>query len=75
MEPLGDDLLIGAAAIAQFLFGTAKKRRKVYYLRDRLPLFYLGSEIAGRKSTLTNSLPIRSAQPTTPPKRRENPAS
>ena len=53
MEPLGDDLLIGASAIAQFLFGSAKKRRKVYYLRDRLPLFYLGSEIAGRKSTLT----------------------
>ena len=53
MEPLGDDLLIGAAAIAQFLFGSSKKRRKVYYLRNRLPLFYLGSEIAGRKSTLT----------------------
>jgi hypothetical protein len=54
-EPsLGDDLLIGGANIAQYLFGDRKKRRKVYYLRPRLPLFFIGSELAGRKSTLQN---------------------
>ena len=47
------DLLYGAAQIAQFLFGDAKQRRKVYYLVEssRLPVFRLGS-ICARKSTL-----------------------
>lgn len=52
MESLRDDLLIGAAEIAEFLFGDREKRRKVYGLRKTLPLFNLGGEIAGRKSTL-----------------------
>jgi hypothetical protein len=53
-DSLADDLLLGAEAIAEFLLGdrSKKKRRKVYHLRPHLPLFYLGGEIAGRKSTL-----------------------
>jgi hypothetical protein len=50
---LGDDLLHGAAEIAQFLFGDPKQRRRVYYLIEscRLPVFRLGG-ICARKSTL-----------------------
>ena len=49
MERLGDDLLIGAYAIAEFMFGEAnddaekkRQRRKLYHLRSRLPLFNIG---------------------------------
>lgn len=59
MERLGDDLLIGGHAIAEFMFGKARddaerkrQRRKLYNLRSRLPLFNIGPQIAGRKSTL-----------------------
>ena len=52
--PLGDDLLFGAAAIAEFLFKNRKKRRKVYHLHERrlIPTFKVGPELVGRKSTL-----------------------
>jgi hypothetical protein len=53
---LGDDLLRGAGAIAQFLFGDRRQRRKVYYLTGeatvRMPHFRLGAIICARKSTL-----------------------
>ena len=53
---LGDDLLRGAEAIAAFLFGDPRERRKVYYLtgesRAQLPHFRLGTTICARKSTL-----------------------
>jgi hypothetical protein len=53
---LGDDLLRGAEAIAAFLFGDPKLRRKVYYLTGdatiRMPHFKLGSVICARKTTL-----------------------
>ncbi len=53
-EALADDLLEGAAAIAEFMFGDAKLRKKVYYLRrsSRLPLFLIGTRLCARKSTL-----------------------
>lgn len=52
-----DDTLIGGAAIAEFLFGDAGKRRKVFYLarlsgRARLPTFKMGNTICARKSVL-----------------------
>jgi hypothetical protein len=49
-----DDLLRGAAAIAAWLFGSAKMRRKVFHLvaTSRLPHFRIGSQICARKSTL-----------------------
>ena len=50
------DLLQGADAIAEFLFGDRRQRRRVYYLtgeaRGRLPHFRLGAIICARKSTL-----------------------
>lgn len=53
---LADDLLRGADAIATFVFGSARHRRKIYYLATdaklRMPVFRLGSVICARKSTL-----------------------
>lgn len=53
---LADDLLRGADEIAAFMFGSARHRRKVYYLTGEasrgLPHFKMGSLICARKSTL-----------------------
>ncbi len=51
---LSDDLLEGADAIAEFVFGRAAMRRKVYHLAQdkKFPVFKLGSKICARKSTL-----------------------
>ena len=77
MDDFSDDLLQGAGEIAEFLFGTKEKRRKVYHLQSkpknkqnkpqkqnkpRLPLFYLGSMICGRKSTLLDYVRNQEAQ-------------
>ena len=44
---LADDLLRGADEIAEFIFGNAKHRRKVYYLTNgakvRLPVFRMAA--------------------------------
>jgi hypothetical protein len=51
---LAGDILYGGSAIAEFLYGDAKCRRKVYNLveRDRLPHFNLGAGLCARKSVL-----------------------
>lgn len=51
---LADDILRGAAEIANFLFGNASHRRKVYHLvaTSRLPTFKLGSRWCARRSVL-----------------------
>jgi len=51
---LSDDLLTGADAIAEFMFGDAARRRRVYYLVEcgRLPVFRVGQTLFARKSTL-----------------------
>jgi hypothetical protein len=53
-EWLADDILEGADAIAEFLFGSSSYRRKVYYLAEcsKLPIFRLGSVLCARKSVL-----------------------
>jgi hypothetical protein len=53
-DVLGEDLILGGSALARFLFKDAKKRRKIYHMYERglLPLFKVGPELAGRKSTL-----------------------
>jgi len=53
-ENLADDLLRGAAAIAEFLYGDPKLRRKVFHLAEkcRIPIFRLGSQLCARKSVL-----------------------
>jgi hypothetical protein len=63
---LGDDLLRGAEAIAEFLFGDRRERRKVYYLmgeaRLQLPHFRLGTIICARKSTLVRWIEMHEAR-------------
>ncbi|SLN77820.1 hypothetical protein [Roseisalinus antarcticus] len=53
---LADDLLRGADAIAVFVFGDVKQRRKVYYYateaKVKLPVFRMGNVICARKSRL-----------------------
>src|SRR5690606_18122216 len=53
---LAEDLLRGADAIALFVFGDAKERRKVYYYASeakvRMPTFRMGNVICARKSKL-----------------------
>jgi len=51
---LADDILRGADAIAEFIFGDRGNRRKVYYLAEccRLPVFRLGSMLCARRSVL-----------------------
>jgi len=48
------DLLRGADKIAEFLFGHACERRKVYHLAEtsRLPVFRLGAVLCARRSVL-----------------------
>ena len=52
--PLADDLLRGADAIAEFIFGERGSRRKIYYLAEtsHLPVFRLGSVLCARRSVL-----------------------
>ena len=65
---LGDDLLRGADAIAEFLFGDRTQRRKVYYLTGeatvRMPHFRLGAIICARKSTLLRWIESHEARAT-----------
>jgi hypothetical protein len=51
---LADDTLEGASAIAEYLYGTKDKRRKVYYLaqKSRLPIYRMGALLQARKSVL-----------------------
>lgn len=53
---LADDLLRGADEIAEFVFGSGKHRRKIYYYatdaKARMPVFRMGAIICARKSTL-----------------------
>lgn len=53
-DGLADDLLRGAEAISEFLFGDKILRRKVYHLAEtsRLPVFRLGSVLCARRSVL-----------------------
>ena len=55
-QELADDLLRGADAIAEFLFGDRSHRRKVYYLAEcsRIPIFRLGAVLHARRSVLLN---------------------
>jgi hypothetical protein len=54
VEVFSNDLLRGADAIADFIYGDPRERRKVYHLaeKSRLPLFRLGTQLCARKSKL-----------------------
>jgi hypothetical protein len=64
-DGLSADLLEGAEAIAEFMFGDGSKRRKVYHLAsnekaaNKLPVFRLGSLICARKSTLMEWIAVQ----------------
>jgi hypothetical protein len=55
---IASDLIVGAAAIARFIYGSDDERfqRRVYYLvtscKHPLPHFRLGNQIAARRSTI-----------------------
>lgn len=56
---IASDLIVGAAALARFIYGSEDERfqRRVYYLttagcKRPLPHFRLGSQIAARRSTI-----------------------
>jgi hypothetical protein len=52
---LANDLLRGAAEIAEFVYGSRKFRRRIYHLattNNRFPCFKLGSLLCCRKSVL-----------------------
>ena len=53
-EEFSKDMLRGAAAIAEFLFGDRRMRRKVYHLAStsHFPHFKLGSQLCARKSVV-----------------------
>ena len=53
-ERLADDLLRGAEAIAEYVYGDPTDRRKIYHLAEtsRFPIFRLGSVLCARKSKI-----------------------
>lgn len=57
-KDLKDDLIVGATALAEYIFGDPKQRRRIYYLAEigALPLFNIGASLAGRKSTLAHHI-------------------
>jgi hypothetical protein len=52
--PFAEDLLRGAAAIAAWLYGDSKFRRRIYHLTatSNFPHFKIGSQIHAKKSDL-----------------------
>lgn len=64
INELGNDILDGADEIALFIFGTTKKRRRVYNLAEagELLVFRLGSSIHARKSALLDWIQKREAK-------------
>jgi hypothetical protein len=53
-QDFSEDLLRGADAVAQFLYGDGKMRRKVYHLAatTNFPHFKLGAMICARRSVV-----------------------
>lgn len=54
---LADDFLRGASAIAEYLWGDGKLRRRVYHLyaTSNAPIFFkVGSMICSRRSTINS---------------------
>jgi len=69
---LADDVLKGADAIAEFLFGRddpTRNRRRVYYLAQRckLPIFRFGAVLHARKSTLMEFIAGQETKALIPP--------
>jgi hypothetical protein len=56
------DLLLGAKAISEFMFGTEEKAKVIYPLREELGLFYLGGKIAARRNKLRQRIEAKEAE-------------
>jgi hypothetical protein len=52
----GEQIIRGADAIAEYIFGDRGSRRKIYYLAEcsKLPIFRLGSTLCLRPSAYKN---------------------
>jgi len=63
-QELAGDLLFGAAAISQFVFGRKSERRKIYNLGETgaLPLFRLGRVLCARRSSIEATIAKREQQ-------------
>lgn len=57
----GLDLLVGAPAIAEYVFGNKKRARSIYQpkLRQQLGLFLLNGQICGRPATINRRIAAR----------------
>jgi hypothetical protein len=60
-DQLSSDVLRGAAAIAEFLYGDARDRQKVYRNAGRYSFFREGTVICARRSTLMAEIAEREA--------------
>ena len=65
---LASDILRGAPAIAEELFGSAADRWKVYNLvkHNRLPIFRMGSVVCARRSSLRDWIAEQERQSVSP---------
>lgn len=61
---VADDILRGANAIAVFLYGDARQRRKIYHLAatGRVPTFNEGAIICARKSEIVRWIRAQEAR-------------
>lgn len=55
------DVLFGARALAQYIYGDTKQWRKVYLLKDELGLFRLRGQVCGRPATIDRRIAAREA--------------
>ena len=71
--PLSADLLRGADAIAEYIFGDRKHRRKVYHLAEttKLPVFRLGALLCARRRVLEEWISEQERRNWNPPRRDE----
>jgi len=62
-DAIANEVLSGADALALFIYGDKKFRRKVYYLIERhgLPVFRIGTNICARKAALVAWLESKEA--------------
>jgi hypothetical protein len=54
-------LLVGARAIALYVFGDEEEWRRIYFLKSELGLFRLGGQICGRPATIDERLRAKEA--------------
>ena len=54
-------LLVGARALAQYVFGDEAHWRRIYPLKDELGLFRLRGQICGRPATIDQRIEAREA--------------